>query len=180
MAGVLIAGCTSPKTPPVTATPTAKPTVTHAPTSAVPTTVPPAKTIISTAFADGRFTTLVAAIQVTKLDDALSGSGPFTVFAPTDDAFKKLPNVSVQALFKYPQGQLKQILLYHVVPGKYMASDVVKLTTLKTLKGDNLTINATKDTVYVNDAKIIITDIETDNGVIHVIDSVLVTGLPLR
>ena len=165
-----------PSTPPVTQT--ATPTATPVQTAAVQTTAAPAKTIVSTAVADGRFTTLVAAVQAAKLDGALSGPGPFTVFAPTDDAFKKLPNGTVQSLLKDPEGQLKQILLYHVVPGQYMASDVVKVTTVKTLQGGNLTINVTKDAVYVNNAKVVITDIKTDNGVIHVIDAVLLPPAP--
>ena len=165
-----------PSTPAVTKTDT--PTATPVQTAAVQTTAAPAKTIVSTAVADGRFTTLVAAVQAAKLDGALSGPGPFTVFAPTDDAFKKLPNGTVASLLKDPEGQLKQILLYHVVSGQYMASDVVKVTTVKTLQGGNLTINVTKDAVYVDNAKVVITDIKTDNGVIHVIDAVLLPPAP--
>jgi transforming growth factor-beta-induced protein len=170
MAGVFIAGCTTPTTPPVTPTPTATPV----PTTALPTTMTPAKTIISTAVADGRFTTLVAAIQAANLSGTLSGPGPFTVFAPTDDAFKNLPNGTVQALLQDPKGQLTQILLYHVVPGEYLAADIVNMTTLQTLQGGNLTINATGGAVYVNNAKIVQADIMTQNGVIHVIDAVLI------
>jgi len=176
MAMVLIAGCTTPSTPAVTQT--ATPTATPVQTAVVQTSAAPAKTIVSAAVADGRFTTLVAAVQAAKLDGALSGPGPFTVFAPTDDAFKKLPNGTVASLLKDPEGQLKQILLYHVVPGQYMASDVVKVTTVKTLQGGNLTINVTKDAVYINNAKVVITDIKTDNGVIHVIDAVLLPPAP--
>lgn len=176
MAMVLIAGCTTPSTPAVTKTDT--PTATPVQTAAFQTTAAPAKTIVSAAVADGRFTTLLAAVQAAKLDGALSGPGPFTVFAPTDDAFKKLPNGTVASLLKDPEGQLKQILLYHVVSGQYMASDVVKVTTVKTLQGGNLTINVTKDAVYVNNAKVVVTDIKTDNGVIHVIDAVLLPPAP--
>ncbi len=176
MAMVLIAGCTTPSTPAVTKTDT--PTATPVQTAAFQTTAAPAKTIVSAAVADGRFTTLVAAVQAAKLDGALSGPGPFTVFAPTDDAFKKLPNGTVASLLKDPEGPLKQILLYHVVSGQYMASDVVKVTTVKTLQGGNLTINVTKDAVYVNNAKVVVTDIKTDNGVIHVIDAVLLPPAP--
>ena len=176
MAMVLIAGCTTPSTPAVTKTDT--PTATPVQTAAFQTTAAPAKTIVSAAVADGRLTTLVAAVQAAKLDGALSGPGPFTVFAPTDDAFKKLPNGTVASLLKDPEGQLKQILLYHVVSGQYMASDVVKVTTVKTLQGGNLTINVTKDAVYVNNAKVVVTDIKTDNGVIHVIDAVLLPPAP--
>ncbi len=131
------------------------------------------KTIVDVAVADGRFNTLVAAVKAAKLDGALSGTGPFTVFAPTDDAFKKLPAGTVETLLKDPEGKLKQILLYHVVSGRHMAADVVKMTSLKTLQGGNLTVNATKDGVYVNKAKVIIPDIKPDNGVCHAIDSVL-------
>lgn len=176
MAMVLIAGCTTPSTPAVTKTDT--PTATPVQTAAFQTTAAPAKTIVSAAVADGRFTTLVAAVQAAKLDGALSGPGPFTVFAPTDDAFKKLPNGTVASLLKDPEGPLKQILLYHVVSGQDMASDVVKVTTVKTLQGGNLTINVTKDAVYVNNAKVVVTDIKTDNGVIHVIDAVLLPPAP--
>ena len=163
--GILLAGCT---TQPPVVTPT--PTPTEVPTP----TAPPLKSIVDTAVADGRFTTLVAALQAAKLDGTLSGAGPFTVFAPTDDAFNKLPDGTVAALLQEPEGQLKQILLYHVVNGKVMAADVVKLTTATTVQGSDLTINVTDGKVTVNTANVIITDIETSNGVIHVIDAVLI------
>jgi transforming growth factor-beta-induced protein len=141
----------------------------------VPTTAaPPMKNIVETAVADGRFTTLVAAVQAAKLDGALSGPGPFTVFAPTDDAFKKLPAGTVESLLKTPEGQLKQILLYHVVDGKVMAADVVKLSSAKTLQGSNVNITVKEGVVKINDATVKITDIQTKNGVIHVIDKVLI------
>jgi len=162
--GILIAGCTSQPAAPV---------ATPAPTAAPVTAAPPMKTIVETAVADGRFTTLVAAVQAAKLDGALSGPGPFTVFAPTDDAFKKLPPGTVESLLKQPEGQLKQILLYHVVDGNVMAADVVKLSSAKTLQGSNVNITVTGGVVKINDATVIITDIKTKNGVIHVIDKVL-------
>jgi len=163
--GILLAGCTT-QPPAVTPTPTPTP---------VPTpTAPPLKSIVDTAVADGRFTTLVAALQAAKLDGTLSGAGPFTVFAPTDDAFNKLPNGTVATLLQEPEGQLKQILLYHVVNGKVMAADVVKLTTATTVQGSNISITVTDGKVKVNNANVIITDIETSNGVIHVIDAVLI------
>jgi transforming growth factor-beta-induced protein len=163
--GILVAGCTSqPPAPVVTPTPTAAPT----------TAAPPMKTIVETAVADGRFTTLVAAVQAAKLDGALSGPGPFTVFAPTDDAFKNLPPGTVESLLKEPEGQLKQILLYHVVDGKVMAADVVKLSSAKTLQGSNVNITVKEGIVKINDATVTITDIQTKNGVIHVIDKVLI------
>jgi len=160
--GILVAGCTS-KPPETVVTPTP----THVMTTA------PMKSIVETAVADGRFTTLVAALQAAKLDGALSGPGPFTVFAPTDDAFKNLPPGNVASLLKEPEGQLKQILLYHVVEGKVMAVDVVKLTSAKTLQGSNVNITVTNGVVKINDVTVIITDIQTKNGVIHVIDKVL-------
>jgi uncharacterized surface protein with fasciclin (FAS1) repeats len=166
--GVLLTcGCVQQPTPQVTPTPT--PMVTQPPveTQAM-------KNIVGTAVADGRFKTLVAAVQAAKLDGTLSGPGPFTVFAPTDDAFKKLPAGTVETLLKDPEGQLKQILLYHVVPGKVMAADVVKLTSATTVQGQPVTITATTQGVKINNASVVITDIETRNGVIHVIDAVLI------
>ena len=183
---MLIAGCTQQK-PAVT--PTTTPAVSAVETyvqnqqgvaiirtvnvTATPTVATPMKNIVETAVADGRFTTLVAAVQAAKLDGALSGPGPFTVFAPTDDAFKNLPPGTVESLLKTPEGQLKQILLYHVVDGKVMAADVVKLTSAKTLQGSNVNITVTNGVVKINDATVKITDIQTKNGVIHVIDKVL-------
>jgi len=166
--GILIAGCTSqPPAPVVTPTPTPVPTT-------VPTTaVPVEKTIYDTAVADGRFTTLVAAVNAAKLNGTLNSAGPFTVFAPTDDAFKKLPNGTVATLLKDPEGKLKQILLYHVVSGNVMASDAMNLSYAKTVQGDNITITTKNGTLMVNGAKVIIADIKASNGVIHVIDSVI-------
>jgi uncharacterized surface protein with fasciclin (FAS1) repeats len=177
IAGVLIAGCTTPTTtPPATSTKT-----TPVPTTAAPITTkaPPANTIVSTAIANGNFTTLVAALQAAKLDSVLSGPGPFTVFAPTDAAFKKLPNGTVQNLLLNPSGQLTDILKYHVVSGQYLASDLANMTTLKTVNGAVLKINVTTDGVYVNGAKVVTKDIRTDNGVIHVIDAVLIPPTPV-
>ena len=130
--------------------------------------------IVDTAVADGRFTTLAAALTAAGLVDTLKGEGPFTVFAPTDDAFAKLPAGTVESLLKAENlEQLKSILLYHVVDGKVMAADVIKLTSALTLEGTDVTIKIDGDKVYINDAQVIITDIETLNGVIHVIDMVL-------
>jgi uncharacterized surface protein with fasciclin (FAS1) repeats len=165
--GILIAGCTSqPPAPVVTPTPTPVPTP-------APTTAPVVKTIFETAVADGRFTTLVAAVQAAKLNGTLNSAGPFTVFAPTDDAFKKLPNGTVATLLKDPEGNLKQILLYHVVSGNVMAKDAMSLTYAKTVQGDNITITSKNGTLMVNGAKVIIADIKCSNGVIHVIDTVI-------
>jgi uncharacterized surface protein with fasciclin (FAS1) repeats len=128
--------------------------------------------IVDTAVADGRFTSLVAAVQAAGLVDTLKSEGPFTVFAPTDDAFAKLPDGTFEAL-QNDIPALTDILLYHVVPGKVMAADVVNLTSADTVLGKPLSIRVENDQVFVNDAQVIITDIETSNGVIHVIDSVL-------
>ena len=127
--------------------------------------------IIETATTAGSFKTLVAAVQAAGLGDTLSGPGPFTVFAPTDEAFAKLPAGTVQGLLKNIP-KLTQILTFHVVPGKLMAADVVKLTSAKTVQGQNLTI-AAQNGVTINGANVITPNIETDNGVIHVIDQVI-------
>jgi transforming growth factor-beta-induced protein len=132
------------------------------------------KTIVDVAVADGRFKTLVAALGAAGLVDTLKGAGPFTVFAPTDEAFSKLPAGTIDELLKPENKQkLADILLYHVVAGKVMAADVVKLTSASTVLGKDVTIKVDMGNVYVNEAKVIITDIETSNGIIHVIDSVL-------
>jgi transforming growth factor-beta-induced protein len=130
--------------------------------------------IVDTAVADGRFTTLVAAVQAAGLVDTLKGEGPFTVFAPTDEAFAKLPAGTVEDLLK-PENleTLKSILLYHVVAGKVMAADVTQLESADTVLGKPVAIKTDMGNVNINDAKVIITDIETVNGVIHVIDTVL-------
>ena len=134
----------------------------------------PPMDIVETAVADGRFTTLAAALEAADLVETLKGEGPFTVFAPTDDAFAKLPAGTVEDLLK-PENleTLKNILLYHVVEGKVMASDVVTLESAETVLGQEVTVRVEDGKVYINDAELIITDIETYNGVIHVIDSVL-------
>ena len=132
--------------------------------------------IVDTAVADGRFTTLVAAVQAAELVDTLKGEGPFTVFAPTDDAFAALPEGTLDTLL-LPENkqQLTDILLYHVVPGKVMAADVVGLTSASTVLGKDATVTVKDGKVFLNDnVEIIITDIETSNGVIHVIDTVLI------
>jgi uncharacterized surface protein with fasciclin (FAS1) repeats len=109
-----------------------------------------------------------------NLTDTLNGPGPFTVFAPTDAAFQKLPAGTVETLLADPQGQLTQILLYHVVSGEVKAADVVNLTTVKTVQGSNLTISVVNSSVKVNNATVIIPDIQCSNGVIHAIDEVLI------
>ncbi len=127
--------------------------------------------IIETAIAAGTFTTLVAAVKAADLVETLSGPGPFTVLAPTDEAFAKLPAGTVEGLLN-DIPKLKSVLTYHVLAGKFMAADVIKLTSAKTVNGQEVTI-ATINGVTVDGATVIKTDIETDNGVIHVIDSVI-------
>ena len=130
------------------------------------------KDIVEIASGDNRFTTLVAAVKAANLVETLKGKGPFTVFAPTDDAFKKLPAGTVEGLLK-DVPTLKNILLFHVVSGKVMAADVVKLKSANTVLGKPVAVTVTNGKVAVNDANVVITDIEASNGVIHVIDSVL-------
>jgi transforming growth factor-beta-induced protein len=134
----------------------------------------PKDDIVDTAVADGRFTTLAAALGAAELIETLKGEGPFTVFAPTDDAFAKLPAGTVESLLLPENKQtLIDILLYHVVAGKVMAADVVTLTEAETVLGKNVTIKVEMGKVYINDAEVIITDIVTSNGIIHVIDTIL-------
>jgi uncharacterized surface protein with fasciclin (FAS1) repeats len=132
------------------------------------------KDIVATAEGAGTFTTLVAAVNAADLATTLKGTGPFTVFAPTDAAFAKLPAGTVENLLK-PENKamLQAVLTYHVVAGKVMAADVVKLTTAKTVQGANVTITVNGSAVKVNDANVVQTDVEASNGVIHVIDTVL-------
>ena len=131
-----------------------------------------AKDIVDTAVAAGSFKTLVAAVQAAGLVDTLKSDGPFTVFAPTDEAFAKLPAGTVEGLLKDPKA-LANILLYHVVPGKVMASQVTDGLTAKTVQGSTVSFSIVDGKAKINDANIVTTDIETANGVIHVIDSVI-------
>ena len=127
--------------------------------------------IVDTAVNAGSFSTLVAAVKAAGLVETLKGAGPFTVFAPTDEAFAKLPEGTVEGLLK-DLPKLKQILTYHVVAGKVMAADVVKLKSAKTVEGSEVKIDASKG-VKINDATVTTPDVAADNGVIHIIDSVL-------
>lgn len=127
--------------------------------------------IIETAVNAGSFTTLVAAIKAAGLVETLNGEGPFTVFAPNDAAFAKLPAGTVDSLLK-DIPKLKKILCYHVVSGNVMAADVVNLTSTKTVEGSDVKINASKG-VMINDSTVTTADVVADNGVIHVIDTVL-------
>jgi uncharacterized surface protein with fasciclin (FAS1) repeats len=127
--------------------------------------------VVQTAISAGSFKTLVAAVQAAGLLEALSGPGPFTVFAPTDEAFAKLPAGAVEGLLK-DIPKLQAVLKHHVVSGKMMASDVATKHSVKTLEGDDITID-TSDGVKVDEAHVVKADIDTDNGVIHVIDTVI-------
>ncbi|MBD1905920.1 fasciclin domain-containing protein [Funiculus sociatus GB2-A5] len=128
--------------------------------------------IVDTAVQAGSFNTLVAAVKAAGLVDTLQGAGPFTVFAPTDEAFAKLPAGTVDSLLQ-DIPKLKQILTYHVVSGKVMASDVAKLKSATTVQGSDVKIDASNGGVKVNDSKVSTADVAADNGVIHIIDTVL-------
>jgi uncharacterized surface protein with fasciclin (FAS1) repeats len=133
-----------------------------------------AKDIVDTAVAAGDFKTLATALQAAGLIDTLKGKGPFTVFAPTDAAFAKIPKDQLDALLK-DKAKLTAVLTYHVVPGKVMAKDV-KAGKVKTVQGSELTLGTTGG-VMVNDAKVTAADVAADNGVIHVIDTVLMPAM---
>ncbi len=128
--------------------------------------------IVAVASSAGNFNTLVAAVKAAGLVETLQSTGPFTVFAPTDEAFAKLPAGTVDSLLANPD-KLKQILLYHVVPGKVTAADVVKLSSATTAQGSNVSIAVDGGSVMVNDANVVRTDVMASNGVIHVIDTVI-------
>lgn len=130
--------------------------------------------IVDTAVSAGQFETLAAALSAAGLVDTLKGEGPFTVFAPTDEAFAKLPDGTVESLLKAEnRDQLTAILTYHVVPGAVTADQVVNLSEAGTVNGQALAISLVDSNVMVNDATVIATDIMASNGVIHVIDSVI-------
>ncbi|MDN2662598.1 fasciclin domain-containing protein [Psychromonas sp. 14N.309.X.WAT.B.A12] len=132
------------------------------------------KDIVEVASENGSFTTLVAAVKAAGLVDTLKGEGPFTVFAPTDDAFSKLPEDTVEMLLK-PENKdkLVAVLTYHVVPGKVTASEVVKIDSAKTVQGQSVMIKVNDDKVMVNNAHVVIADVEASNGIIHAVDTVL-------
>ena len=129
-----------------------------------------AKDIVDTAVAAGNFKTLVVALKAADLVPTLKGKGPFTVFAPTDEAFAKIPKADLDALLK-DKAKLKSVLTYHVVPGKHMSTEL-KAGNLKTVQGSDVTVS-TMGGVMVNDAKVVAADVAADNGVIHAIDTVL-------
>jgi uncharacterized surface protein with fasciclin (FAS1) repeats len=130
------------------------------------------ETIVDVAAADGRFATLLGAIEAAGSTEELAGSGPYTLFAPTDDAFADLPRGTLEELLADPH-QLEPILLYHVVPGEYLAADLAEETALITAQGSDLPVSVDGETVMVGDATIVEADITAGNGVIHVIDRVL-------
>lgn len=132
------------------------------------------KDIVDTAASAGSFSTLVAAVKAAELVDVLKGEGPFTVFAPNDEAFAKLPKGTVDDLLK-PENKSKlvSILTYHVVPGKVLSGEVAGLKSAKTVNGQTLSVTSKDHNVMIGTAKVVKADIETTNGVIHVIDSVL-------
>ena len=168
---LVVAAC-APATPEPTPEPTEDPTemMTEEPTEE-PMAAP--QSIVDIAVADGRFETLVAALQAAGLAETLAGEGPFTVFAPTDEAFDKLPEGTVESLLEDIPA-LTDILLYHVVSGEVLAEDVAQLESAETLLLDeSVSIRVENDMVYINDAQVIIQDIMASNGVIHVIDTVL-------
>ena len=133
------------------------------------------KDIVDTAVAAGSFKTLAAALQAAGLVDTLKGAGPFTVFAPTDEAFAKLPAGTVESLLK-PENKAKltAILTYHVVSGSVKAAQAMKLTSAKTVNGKALTLKADGGTLHIDSARVVSADIEATNGVIHVIDAVVI------
>ena len=132
------------------------------------------KTIVSVASEAGQFKTLVAAVKAAGLVETLNGAGPFTVFAPTDDAFAKLPAGTVEDLLKPEnKAKLKAVLTYHVIPGKIMAADV-KTSNVKTVNGKEIAVKAADGKVTIGGANVVKADVAASNGVIHVIDSVLI------
>ncbi len=159
---LIFAACAAPATP----EPTAVPAPTEAP-------MPEMMNIVETAVAAGSFNTLVAAVSAAGLADTLAGEGPFTVFAPTDDAFAALPDGTIDALLADPSGDLTQILLYHVLSGKVMAEAVTDGLEVETLQGSMVKFSIVDGKPMINDAMIVTTDIEASNGVIHVIDAVI-------
>lgn len=132
------------------------------------------KDVVDVAVENGSFTTLVTAVKAAGLVDTLKGDGPFTVFAPTDEAFAKLPEGTVEMLLM-PENKDKLIavLTYHVVAGKVMAADVVNIDSAATVQGGMLAVSTSGETVMINNAKVVAADVKASNGVIHVVDTVL-------
>lgn len=172
---LVVAACSAAASPsPASMTPTQAP-VTQGPTMAPATVAPSAATgdIVAVATTAGSFKTLLKAATVAGLVETLQGPGPFTIFAPTDEAFAKLPPATLASLLADPAA-LKKVLLYHVVSGEVMASQVVGLTSAKSVEGASIAISVQGGSVYLNGTtKVVTTDITASNGVIHVIDTVL-------
>jgi uncharacterized surface protein with fasciclin (FAS1) repeats len=140
-----------------------------------PTPTTAQKDIVDTAVDAGSFTTLVTAVQAAGLEETLRGEGPFTVFAPSDDAFAAVPKETLDSLLADPKGALTDVLTYHVIPGKVMSTDLSDGMEVETVNGATIMIKVNDDgTVQINDATVATADIETSNGVIHVIDKVLI------
>ena len=177
---LLLSACSS-AAPATMAPATSAPATSASPRmTATPTPTAATKDIVDTAVANGSFKTLSAAVTAAGLAETLKGPGPFTVFAPTDAAFAKLPAGTVDTLLKEPKGKLAEILKYHVVSGKVMAADVVKMNgqKVKTVQGAELTVEVTGSKVVLIDAtgnrvNVVTTDVAASNGVIHVLDGVL-------
>lgn len=166
---LLLAACAPAATPVPTATPTEAPPPTEAPTEE-PASEP--MSIVDIAVADGRFTTLTTALTEAGLVETLNGEGPFTVFAPTDEAFNQLPDGTLESLLADIPA-LENVLLYHVAAGEMLAADVLSMDSLTMLSGDEAIVSMDGETPMIDDAAIIITDIQASNGVIHVIDAVI-------
>jgi uncharacterized surface protein with fasciclin (FAS1) repeats len=150
-------------------------TLASAPASASPAdpATAPKSNIVETAVAAGNFTTLVSLVKQAGLAETLSGPGPYTVFAPTDAAFRKVPKKTLKALGK-DKAKLQAVLLYHVAEGRLAAKRVVKRTSIKTLNGAKLRIRAADDNVFVNKSKVVTADVRASNGIIHAINRVLI------
>jgi uncharacterized surface protein with fasciclin (FAS1) repeats len=148
--------------------------VASAPASAAPATAAAAESnIVETAVAAGNFTTLVSLVKQADLAETLSGRGPYTVFAPTDAAFKKVPKKTLTALGK-DKAKLKAVLLYHVAEGRLAAKRVVKRSSIKTLNGERLRVNVRGGNVFVNKSKVVTPDVGASNGIIHAVNRVLI------
>jgi uncharacterized surface protein with fasciclin (FAS1) repeats len=172
---LLLAACGQTEEATPAATPTTAGTVAETATEEVVAEEMASNTIVDIAVNDGRFNTLVTAVTEAGLVDTLSSEGPFTVFAPTDDAFAALPEGTVASLLADPTGSLTDVLLYHVVEGAVSAETVVGLESATTVAGEDISISVENGTVFLNDTvAVIITDIESDNGIINVIDAVLI------
>jgi uncharacterized surface protein with fasciclin (FAS1) repeats len=148
-------------------------TLASAPASASPASPAPKSDIVETAVAAGNFTTLVSLVKQAGLAEALSAPGPYTVFAPTDAAFRKVPKKTLKALGK-DKAKLKAVLLYHVAEGRLAAKRVVKRTSIKTLNGASLRVRTPGDNVFVNKSKVVTADVRASNGIIHAINRVLI------